>query len=207
MAPARVPVTASALLRERSLMAVPASDEQLIAASRDEPEAFGELYDRHSRAIFGHLLRRTGSAEVAADLTAEVFAAALVARTRFVPGPAPVIAWLLGIANHKLVDARRRQDAETRARRRLGMERREFSDEQLERAEALVDLERSSRHGELRAALADLDEDQRAAVLARVADEADYSDLAARWGTTESVIRKRVSRGLSRLAHAMGATQ
>jgi len=49
-------------------------------------------------------MRRTGSAELAADLTAEVFAAALLAwRQR----AGPVLderAWLFGIAQHKLVD-------------------------------------------------------------------------------------------------------
>ena len=47
--------------------------------------------------------------------------------------------------------------------------------------------------------LQDLPADQRAAVLARVVDEREYSDIAARQGVSEAVARKRVSRGLAGL--------
>ena len=60
--------------------------------------AFGELYSRHERSIASFLMRRTGSAELAADLTAEVFAAALLAWRRQ-GRPADERAWLFGIAN------------------------------------------------------------------------------------------------------------
>src|SRR3954465_11750859 len=54
------------------------------------------------------MMRRTGDPEAAADLTAETFAAAIVARRRFRPGVAPAGAWLLTIAHGKLVDYTRR---------------------------------------------------------------------------------------------------
>jgi hypothetical protein len=47
-----------------------------------DPDAFGELHRRHQRSIAGFLMRRAGTAELAADLTAEVFAAALLAWRR-----------------------------------------------------------------------------------------------------------------------------
>ncbi len=66
------------------------------------PEDFGRFYDRHVRTVLGYFQRRTGNPELAADLTAETFAAALVARRRFKPGPVPASSWLFGIAQHKL---------------------------------------------------------------------------------------------------------
>jgi RNA polymerase sigma-70 factor (ECF subfamily) len=51
----------------------------------------------------------------------------------------------------------------------------------------------------LRDGLAALPADQREAVLARVLDEDDYAAIASRADTSESVIRKRVSRGLTGL--------
>jgi DNA-directed RNA polymerase specialized sigma24 family protein len=45
--------------------------------------------------------------------------------------------------------------------------------------------------------------DQRAAVLARVLEEQDYAEIAATARTSESVIRKRVSRGLAGLRTRM----
>ena len=62
------------------------TDDELL--SSDDPEAFGVFYDRHVRALLGYFARRTRDPEVAADLTAETFASALVARRRFKPGGA-----------------------------------------------------------------------------------------------------------------------
>ena len=53
-------------------------------------------------------MRRTRNAELAADLTAETFAAALVARARFDPGRGSASAWLYGIALNKLARVERR---------------------------------------------------------------------------------------------------
>ena len=47
------------------------------------------------------------------------------------------MAWLFGIGSKKLADAQRQGYAETRARRRLGMERIELSDDDLARIDRL----------------------------------------------------------------------
>jgi DNA-directed RNA polymerase specialized sigma24 family protein len=53
------------------------NDEELLAATPSQPEAFGTFYRRHERAMLVFFLRRVSTPEVAADLTAEVFVAAL----------------------------------------------------------------------------------------------------------------------------------
>ena len=55
------------------------TDEDLLASR--ETEAFGVFYDRHARTLLGYFARRTQSAEVAADLTAETFASAISAQS------------------------------------------------------------------------------------------------------------------------------
>ena len=47
--------------------------------------------------------------------------------------------------------------------------------------------------------LDELPEDQRAAVVARVMDEREYAEIAVDEGVSETVVRKRVSRGLAGL--------
>jgi DNA-directed RNA polymerase specialized sigma24 family protein len=47
--------------------------------------------------------------------------------------------------------------------------------------------------------LADLPEDQRALVTARVIEERSYGELAGEQGLSETAVRKRVSRGLATL--------
>ena len=98
------------------------TDDELL--SSDDPEAFGVFYDRHVKSLLGYFARRTRDPEVAADLTAETFASALVARRRFKPGGPPAAAWLFAIAARRLADYQRRGRVEQRMRRSLEMERR-----------------------------------------------------------------------------------
>jgi RNA polymerase sigma-70 factor (ECF subfamily) len=77
-------------------------------------EALLALYDDALADVYGYLLRRCGSAPVAEDLTSETFAAAVVA-VRQDRVPSMTVAWLIGVARHKLVDHWRRQDREERA--------------------------------------------------------------------------------------------
>jgi Sigma-70 region 2 len=110
-------------------------------------------------------MRRTRNAELAADLTAETFAAALVARARFDPGRGSASAWLFGIARNKLARVERREAAERRARRRLGMDWIELTDADIERIEALGSSERAH------VLLERLSPEQRDAIRAHVIDE------------------------------------
>jgi RNA polymerase sigma factor (sigma-70 family) len=173
------------------------SDDDLLAATRAEPEAFAVFYRRHVHALLGYFARRTHDAELAADLTAETFAAALSGAHRHRPDKGPAIAWLYGIARRQLAHAARKGAVEDRARRRLGMAPIQLTDEALERVESLAAADASATV--LREGLAALPQDQRDAVLARVLDEEDYAEIATRARTSESVVRKRVSRGLAGL--------
>jgi DNA-directed RNA polymerase specialized sigma24 family protein len=81
---------------------------------------------------------------------------------------------------------------EDRARRRLGTQRLEFDDEELERVDHLgtrpvEDLLRT------------LPSDQAEAIRARILEEQPYAVVAARLRCSPLVARKRVSRGLATL--------
>jgi RNA polymerase sigma-70 factor (ECF subfamily) len=169
-------------------------DAVLLAATPADPEAFAAFYRRHVRAVLAYLLSRTRRPEVAADLCAEVFAIALERPQAFDARRGPARAWLLSMASSRLLDSVRRGKVEDRARRRLGMPPRELTDRDLERIEELVDLSRGLHASAL---VADLPENQRAAVLARVVRERDYGEIAAQLQVSESVVRQRVSRGLA----------
>ncbi|MGO9319933.1 MAG: RNA polymerase sigma factor, partial [Solirubrobacteraceae bacterium] len=98
-----------------------ASDGELLAASRSEPDAFAAFYDRYEGSVVGYFARRTGDPEVAADLTAEVFAAALGASHRYRPETPSAAGWLFAIAHNKLLKSLRSGRVEADARRRLGI--------------------------------------------------------------------------------------
>src|ERR1700761_5722536 len=91
-------------------------------AGRGDGEAMALVYRRYLPLVLRWSLRHTGNRELAADLTAEVFAASLLAARRFDPSGGSVAAWLLGIASNKLRESRRRRRVENSARRRLGLD-------------------------------------------------------------------------------------
>lgn len=187
------------MARNGTLRVIEHSDEALLAALDDEPEAFAVFYRRHVTALLAYFVRRTRDPELAADLCAETFAAALTGAHRFRPERGP--RWLYGIARRLLSHARRRGAVEDHARRRLGMAPLALTDEALERIEALASAEASATA--LHAALDALPADQRDALEARVVDERGYAEIALAARTSESVIRQRVSRGLAGLRERM----
>jgi RNA polymerase sigma-70 factor (ECF subfamily) len=80
-------------------------------ATPDQRRALVDLYDQALPDVYGYLASRCGSATVAEDLTSETFLAAVDAVRR---GAVPdlTVAWLIGVARHKLVDHWRRQGRE-----------------------------------------------------------------------------------------------
>ena len=172
-----------------------ADDAELLRVARSSPGAFAVFYDRYERAVVAYLARRVSDPEVVADLTAEVFAAALGAASRYRPREPTAIAWLLTIAHNTLAKSVRRGRVEARARLRLGIrDSVAFQEDELARVEQLADAD--SLLLELVEALP---AGEREAVRGRVLEERDYSELAETLQTSELVVRKRVSRGLSRL--------
>ncbi len=128
------------------------SSDELLAASRDDVEAFAEFYRRHVEQVHGFFQLRVRDPERAADMTAEVFAAALAARRSYRPKKGPATTWLFAIARHKLIDAARHAQHGDRARRKLGMPVRDVAgldpattlEPELAAAELLADMPRAN---------------------------------------------------------------
>jgi RNA polymerase sigma-70 factor (ECF subfamily) len=173
----------------------PPTDAELLAATVRDREAFAVFYDRYERPIVGYLLRRTRDAELAADLAAEVFAAALDNAHTYQPESPTAAAWLFTIAHHTLARSLRRGRVEASARHRLGIrDAFELEAGQAEQIEAFLGGEQWVTE-----LLERLPPDQQQAVRARVLDELPYTEIAQRLQISELVIRKRVSRGLATL--------
>jgi DNA-directed RNA polymerase specialized sigma24 family protein len=169
------------------------SDADLLSG---DPEAFGVFYRRHEAAVLGFFRHRTGSSETAADLTAETFARALEGRARFDRALGDGRGWLFGIARHLLARSLEGGRVEDEVRRRLGLEPLVLGDAALARIDALAG-------DPALAALAGLPDDQRLAVAGRVLEAKDYARLAEELRCSQSVARKRVSRGLRTLLAAL----
>ena len=166
------------------------SDSDLLLDARTSADPFGVFYERHFASVLAFFRRRVPGPEEAFDLTAETFAAALSSVPRFRPGPEPPQAWLFAIARHKLSEAQRSSRIQDEARRSLAMQPIHLDDEAIEILEATA----SAPAVEL---LETLTPEQREAVKAHHVEERGYAEIATELRCSESVVRKRVSRGLA----------
>jgi RNA polymerase sigma-70 factor (ECF subfamily) len=174
------------------------TDEQLLQGTPGAPEHFALFYRRQEDAVLRYMLRRVRDPELAADLTAETFAAALLAVERFDAGKGNAAGWLFGIARNVLGRSLQRRQVEDRARRKLRMAPVELGPDVLDTIAAL-DADR-----EVAEVLAGLPQAEAEAVQARVIDGDEYAQIAADLRCSEQVVRKRVSRGLARLRKSEG---
>jgi RNA polymerase sigma factor (sigma-70 family) len=175
-------------------------DVELLARTEAEPEAFAVFYRRHEVLVLRFLLKRCRDPELAADLTAEIFATVLESASRFDPEQsdgASAVPWLLTIALNTLRTSVRRGVVAEDARRRLECEPVVLEDDEIARIVEVASLDSS-----IEEILSTLPPDLREAVVARVLDERDYEEIAGELGSSQMVVRKRVSRGLARLRDA-----
>lgn len=143
-------------------------------AHDDQRRVLVELYDSALPEVYGYLASRCGSATVAEDLTSETFLAAAdaVERRRV---PDLTVAWLIGVARHKLVDHWRRREREDRALTSVGSEP-EADDDPWD-----VHLDLLAAHR----VLATLGAHHRSALTLRYLDELPVRAVAEHLGRTE----------------------
>src|SRR6478735_7677165 len=153
------------------------------------------LYAAHARGLVAYFARRTFDPQVASELMAETFAAAVADRRAFRGSTDEAAsAWLYGIARHQLSNWYRRAAVERRMLGRLGLEPPLLSDVEYERIEELAGL------ADLRGRVAELVEalpaEAREALRLRILEERTYPEVAAKLGIAEPAARARVSRAL-----------
>jgi RNA polymerase sigma factor (sigma-70 family) len=158
------------------------SDAEAIAASRADPEAFVEIFDRHFHAIHGYLRRRVGSA-LADDLAASTFTEAFSARRRYDRSRPDALPWLYGIASNLLRGYFRTEEQQLRAFARTGVDRAYASD-----------AESDPRAAEVAAALAVLNADDRDTLLLFAWAELGYTEIATALGIPVGTVRSRLNR-------------
>ena len=169
------------------------TDAELLADTEDPGGSFTVFYRRHADALMRFAAGRGVDVETARDVVAETFFAALQGRSRYKPTHETARLWLLGIAVRKVADVRRRQEREQRRVARAAEHALVISERDRDRYAAMCEQLDAAD------ALADLPEQERAVVLARIVEDRSYAEIAEALGLSEAATRKRVSRGLARL--------
>jgi RNA polymerase sigma factor (sigma-70 family) len=171
-----------------------ASDRDLVSKAAEDPEAIGQLFKRHSRAVYVYCARRTGDLLLAEDLTSVVFLEAFRRRRKLQNTSA--LPWLLGVANNVTRNAER---SLRRYRSALGRvppvsELASAEDVAIEHSSAQEALARSIE------ALRPLSQAERDVVLLVLWSELSYADAASSLDVPIGTVRSRLASARKKLA-------
>jgi RNA polymerase sigma-70 factor (ECF subfamily) len=186
---------------EESLSARPEQDEldaELVrATARGDERAYASLYDRYSPILFGLLLRILHSRAEAEDVLQEVFLQVWQQARSFDQSRGRAFTWLVTLARSRAIDRLRSVESRERAARRSaeeGVTERAATEEAADAA-----AERSEQAEVVRAALAELPEEQRKTLLLAYLDGMSQSEIAARTGQPLGTVKTRTRAGLKKL--------
>lgn len=161
-----------------------------------DPEAFEAFYREHVEAVQRFVARRVDDPHLAADLTAEVFLAAIAAAGSYAPRRGVPAAWLFGIARNVVSSEHRRAGRERRAQAEVAGRRLLDSDD-IARMQDRIDA--AARTRELYAALHDLPEGERAVFELSALDGLTPAQAARVLGIRPVTARVRLHRARARL--------
>ncbi|WP_426592565.1 RNA polymerase sigma factor [Cellulomonas sp. McL0617] len=160
------------------------------------PDAFEVFYREHLETVQRFVARRVADPHLAADLTAEVFLAAVDSASSYRPDRGAPAAWLVGVARHVLSTEFRHQSRDRAVLRRISG-RRLLDPDSLSRIEERIDAEREAR--ELYDALASLPPRDRALMELIALDGLSVVEAAAVLGVAPGTARVRLHRSRARV--------
>jgi RNA polymerase sigma-70 factor (ECF subfamily) len=156
-----------------------------------DPDAFERFYREHVEAVQRFVARRVGDPYLAADLTADVFVAAIESARSYRRNRGRPIAWLFGIARNVVADERRRTARRLRVATRV--EGRDLVDEEdLAALHARIDAESAARS--LYAELARVSDAERAVFELVAIDGLTVAEAARALGINPVAARVRYHR-------------
>lgn len=157
--------------------------------------ALAELYQRHTYTLLNFIRRYATTREDAEDILLEVFLAALEHGSLAKLNHGEQLAWLRRVAHNKCADVYRRMQ-----RQRIvpleSVAETLYADEELTPEWMAISAE---EHARLRAHLAQLSEQQQAALRLRFADDLRCREIAKRLNKNEGAVRMLLSRTLNLL--------
>jgi RNA polymerase sigma-70 factor (ECF subfamily) len=165
-----------------------------------DPDAFEAFYRAHVEEVQRFVARRVGDRERAADLTGEVFVAAIESAHTYRPHRGTPVAWLFGVARIVVASDRRSRGREDAATGRIEA-RRLLGDDDLARMDERLDAAARSRA--LFAAMERLPEGERALLELVALDELSVADAARALGLRPVTARVRLHRARRALRAAL----
>ena len=186
------------------MIEVVATDRDLWAAAvGGDSNAFGALFERHSRAVYNFAFRWTADWGLAEDLASEVFLTAWRRRSEvvFTTESGSVLPWLFGVATNHLRNQRRSKRRADAAIARLDPtdSERDFSDEVLGR------MADEAQMADVHAVVAQLGAHEREVLALCAWAGLDYEEAAIALDLPVGTIRSRLSRARAHLRELVEA--
>ena len=186
-------------------LARPESDAEDAALVREvaggDERAFASLYDRYSSILFGLLIRILHSRTEAEDVLQEVFLQVWQQARSFDPARGRAFTWLATLARSRAIDRLRAVDSRERAAQRSAEDGQPVAAEGQGCAEE--EAIRAERAEAVRAALAELPEEQRQVLVLAYLDGMSQSEIAAAKNQPLGTVKTRTRTGLKRLSEAL----
>ncbi|MFI1384696.1 RNA polymerase sigma factor [Embleya sp. NPDC020886] len=175
---------------------------QAVRGIAGDPALLEAFYRRHIDAVGRFVARRVDDPQSAADLSVEVFIAAMGSAGAYRGGPGGELAWLYGVARNVVASERRRSAREADASRRMAG-RRVLDEDDILRLEERLDAAAAARH--IYRAIERLSEDDRAVVELVSVDGLTPVEAARVLGIGPVAARVRLHRARRRLAKELGS--
>lgn len=182
-------------------------DRALIERAKQEPEAFGVLYERHVRTIYAFAFSKVHNQSAAEDVTSQTFLQALRALPRYEDRGVPFRAWLFRITANVITDRLRAGKFEEMPLPSVHDDTGGQSAVQLDPSDPRSEAEMTEwEHAEDFARLiATLAPEQRTVVRLRFADGLPIADIAKEMARSEGAIKMMLMRALQNLRKRMPA--
>jgi RNA polymerase sigma-70 factor (ECF subfamily) len=166
------------------------SDSTLIARAKNDPEAFGLLYERYVGRIYNYIYYRTSNHHEAEDLTSRTFYKALKHLPRYVDRGAPFSAYLYRIAHNIVANWYR----DTGRRQMVGLD--DLVLKARDRDEPAAVAERVEEQDILLQAVHRLPPDRQQLLILKLVEQMSNADIAEVMKRTEGAIKSLYHRTL-----------
>jgi RNA polymerase sigma factor (sigma-70 family) len=166
-----------------------------------DPDALEAFFRDHVDAVQSFVARRTRDPDLAADLTADIFLAAIDSAHRYDADRAPLLAWLYGVARNVMAVEVRRGVRELRTARRI-QGRRLLGESGHARIEEQLDAASDARR--IYRAIGQLPETDRQLLELVALDGLPVTEAAQALGMKSGTARVRLHRNRARLRALLG---
>ena len=178
-------------------------EEKLLKEVENDPQKFGELYEKFYKNIFGYAFRRTGNYDAAKDIAAETFLKAYIGIGKFKWRNISVLYWLYRIATNELNkyfnSLRYLPESLSRVQEEYGFDITDYSNAETERILLEEELEKHMEFKRINDLIKKLDIKYQDVISLKYFEHKSIKEIALILNKKEGTVKSLLSRGIDKL--------